>query len=295
MDMYKICNEELAVEICEEGAELFSIKDSTGKEYLWQGDPEFWRSRSPILFPFVARLKDKTYLYHGEEFHMNIHGFARNSGFRTVPLSDREIRFELESNEFTYKQYPFRFLFTVTYRLEGNVLKTVFDVFNRDEKEMFFGIGAHPGFKVGEKGSDFTEYRLRFKEKRKVVRIGFTDDCFVDDALDEPYLLENDCILNLRHDLFDHDAIVLRHPSNTVTIERKDGTGGRVTISYPDTWYVGFWHAVGKAAPYVCVEPWGTLPAKAKGVTDFGTEEGLFRLVPNGHYNACWQIGIEKA
>ncbi|MCR5239316.1 MAG: aldose 1-epimerase family protein, partial [Prevotella sp.] len=47
--MVQLKNEQLSVVISEKGAELQSIKDANGKEYLWQGDPAFWPRRSPIL------------------------------------------------------------------------------------------------------------------------------------------------------------------------------------------------------------------------------------------------------
>ena len=46
--MVELKNEQLSIAVSEKGAELQSIKDANGKEYLWQGDPTFWPRRSPI-------------------------------------------------------------------------------------------------------------------------------------------------------------------------------------------------------------------------------------------------------
>ena len=51
--MEQIKNDSLSLSISEHGAELQSIKDINGKEYLWDGDPEYWPRHSPILFPIV--------------------------------------------------------------------------------------------------------------------------------------------------------------------------------------------------------------------------------------------------
>ena len=51
--METIKNEHLTVEVSEMGAELQSIKDSEGREYLWQGG-EKWPRRSPISSPSSA-------------------------------------------------------------------------------------------------------------------------------------------------------------------------------------------------------------------------------------------------
>ncbi len=41
-DLYQIKSEHLQVEISSLGAQVMSIKDKEGLEYLWQGDPQFW-------------------------------------------------------------------------------------------------------------------------------------------------------------------------------------------------------------------------------------------------------------
>ena len=51
-------NNFLRVEIDKLGAEIKSIKNKLNIEYLWQGNPEFWKRQSPILFPIVGKLKN---------------------------------------------------------------------------------------------------------------------------------------------------------------------------------------------------------------------------------------------
>ena len=54
---YLLRNEDLVVYVNNLGAELMSVKDAKNKtEYIWNGDPEYWGRRSPILFPFVGAL-----------------------------------------------------------------------------------------------------------------------------------------------------------------------------------------------------------------------------------------------
>ena len=53
--MYQLKNNGLKLEVHPQGAELFSIKDTTtNREYLWQGDEAYWGRRAPVLFPFVG-------------------------------------------------------------------------------------------------------------------------------------------------------------------------------------------------------------------------------------------------
>ena len=54
--MEQLKNEKLTVEISSHGAELQSIRNAEGREYLWQGDEKYWPRRSPLLFPIVCGL-----------------------------------------------------------------------------------------------------------------------------------------------------------------------------------------------------------------------------------------------
>ena len=58
--MVELRNEQLSIIVSEKGAELQSIKDANGKEYLWQADPNFWPRHSPILFPIVCSVNNDT-------------------------------------------------------------------------------------------------------------------------------------------------------------------------------------------------------------------------------------------
>ena len=46
-----IQNECLTVDIEDLGAQLASVRNHHGTEYLWQGDADIWARRAPILFP----------------------------------------------------------------------------------------------------------------------------------------------------------------------------------------------------------------------------------------------------
>ena len=50
-------NENVSVTLKSLGGELTSIKDASGTEYLWQGNPDFWSGQAPVLFPIVGCLR----------------------------------------------------------------------------------------------------------------------------------------------------------------------------------------------------------------------------------------------
>ena len=66
----------------------------------------------------------------------------------------------------------------------------------------------------------------------------------------------------------------------------------RVTVSYPDMDYIGFWHATLTEAPYVCIEPWSSLPSRQDIVEDLSTQPGLKSLKAGGVYRNSWSIEI---
>ena len=79
------------------GAELISFKDDSGKEYIWNGNPEFWSGRNPVLFPTVGTLKDGKIEMDGKIYEMGRHGFGRISKFAVAEQSENHVVFELKS------------------------------------------------------------------------------------------------------------------------------------------------------------------------------------------------------
>ena len=287
--VHEIRNAQLAVSAHETGAQLWSILGADGTQYLWQGDKAYWGDRALTLFPYVARLWQGKYRLDQTTYSMPIHGFAPTADFALREKTETSMTFELCESEETLAQYPRRFCFRVTYALRGNRLDVIDQVQNRDEKPLYFGLGGHPGFQVPlEKGKAFEDYRLRFGAPCSPMRVGFSEDCFVT-GKDSAFPLQEDTILPLQHALFDEDAIVLRDMARAVTLE---APGGRhsVRVSFPDMPYLGIWHWPKTDAPYVCIEPWLSLPAKHGEIVDFETQADLIRLEPGGTYENRWSI-----
>lgn len=146
--METLQNEFLTVEVSDLGAELQSIKDADEHEYLWQGDDKYWGRRSPILFPIVCGLYQGTYRTEGGTFQLGRHGFARDMNFRLLRHSDDKVTYVLSETEHTLRQYPYRFMLSVTYKLVDNEIHVIWHVYNTDTKEIHFQIGAHPAFRL---------------------------------------------------------------------------------------------------------------------------------------------------
>ena len=178
---YEISNEFLKVKADTEGAILWSVTDKDGFEYIWQGDDRYWNEHGANLFPYIARLWEKSYIFQGKTYHMDIHGFAKDSVFSCEKAGENELVFVMEDTRETLEQYPFHFRFEIRYLLEKNTLKVFYSVKNKDEKTMYFGIGGHPGFNIPmEEGLSFEDYELEFSRACEPQRILFSQECFVE-------------------------------------------------------------------------------------------------------------------
>lgn len=252
---YKLNNGVLEIVLETKGAELFSIKDMKGKEYLWQGDEKYWGRRSPILFPFIGRLKNKEYTYEGKIYPMEQHGFARDMEFSCISEEKDEIWFEVESNDETYKVYPFKFLLKIGYRLKKNKLEVLWEVQNKDDKTLYFNIGAHPGFNCPIGGEDGKAgYALEFNSKGNLKYYGADYNTGL--RLPKLYELElENGRSTITKEYFDATTYIFEDKQiSEVSIVKPDGKK-YVTVRF-DMPVLAIWSLEKANAPFICLEPW---------------------------------------
>lgn len=291
--IYTIFNEYLSVSVDSMGAQLRSVRSADGTEYLWQGDALYWADSSPVLFPYIARLYNNSYTYCGEAYSMSIHGFASKCEFTAETVSDDSITLLLRDSEETLSQYPFSFELRITYSLYGSVLEVRNRVRNTGSRLMPFALGAHPGFNVPlEKGTEFEDHYLCFSEPCEPVRIGFTDELFTSGEC-SPYPLEDSRYIKLSHRLFDQDAIILKGTAKAVTLgcfkSRKS-----LTLSFYGFDYFGIWHAPGSDAPYVCLEPWTSLPSRQGTVEELTEKKDMLMLRAGEEFANEWFLSVRE-
>ena len=147
---------------------------------------------------------------------------------------------------------------------------------------MPFGLGGHPGFNVPlAPGLRFEDYRLEFAGPCEPRQVLLSPKYYISGE-EAPYALENNAI-PLRHGLFDHDAVILRGTPGAVTLKTdKDAHG--VELSYPDMNYIAFWHTPETEAPFVCIEPWLSLPSRQDVVEDLERQPDIRVLAPGEVY-----------
>ena len=93
------------------------------------------------------------------------------------------------------------------------------------------------------------------------------------------------------HNIFDEDAIVLEETSGQVLLHSLKGKKG-VRVDYPDMPYIGFWHMPCTDAPYVCIEPWCSLPSRQGITEDLEKQENLLSLESGKERQVSWTMEI---
>jgi galactose mutarotase-like enzyme len=278
-----ITNSELIAEIKHSGAELCSLKNNSGVEFIWEGDSNFWGKHSPILFPIVGTLKNNSYSINKQEYKLPRHGFARDMEFKLIEKKDNRATFSLKSSEETLKIYPFDFELIIIYILEKKNLKIKFEVVNRSKTQMPFSIGAHPAFALA---GNFENYFLEFDQKEPL----------------EYYLLENDLVSNttkkleikdkiiaLNYDLFANDALVFKSiKSKSLVI--LNNSKPIIKIKFEDFPNLGIWTK--NNAPFICIEPWHGYSDTNKNSGNLFEKEGIQIIDSNEVFSANYSIEI---
>ncbi len=279
--IYSIENENLKISVNTKGAELYSLySKKTNVEYLWQGDKKFWEDRAPNLFPFVGRNYDDRYRYDGKEYVIRFHGLAPYMEFDLEKRTENELIFLLKDDEKTHKAYPFAFEFRVIFTLEKSSLTTRYEVTNVDKRTLICAFGGHPGFNVPFGKGAFEDYSVVFSSPTQLRRILLVDGTpyLADASVDYP--LEDGVKINLRHDLFINDAIILENTSGEVFV-KSDKEPRYLSMKFSDFPFLGVWQEYIEGAPFLCLEPWSALPPVNGAAVDLEVKPNMTH-VPAG-------------
>ncbi len=265
MAVYSIKNNCIEVKVNSKGAELNSLLTSEGTELLWQASKDVWPRYAPVLFPIVGRLKNNLYNYKDNNYSLSQHGFARDKEFILVEHSDNTLKFELTADESKLELYPFHFSLIISYTLNENVLDVTYQVFNPDNKELLFSIGAHPGFSTCRKSNEtLGDFILEFPNKTRLIAER------LDDGLLSGHTYEiqlNSGCLPLSTELFNNDALVFKNSQIEKVLLKSKKTKEVIELSCKNWPYFGIWTKKG-SDEFVCLEPWF-------GITDSAIESGI--------------------
>jgi galactose mutarotase-like enzyme len=286
--MVEIWNDKLSVTIAKAGAELQHVKhNENGLEYMWSGDPGYWSKHSPILFPIVGALKNNEYLFGGKPYQLGRHGFAREREFQVYEHGETSVSFRLDSDEETFKVYPFEFQLILNYVLHENELSVEYLVINKGAGDMLFSVGGHPAFKVPLANDlAYDDYYLEFAESENSPRWPIAAGGLIQTSAEPfPY---NGKRIDLTKDLFAKDAIVFKDLKSTTVSLKSDKSSNGLEFDYTGFPFLGIWAA--PQADFVCIEPWCGIADSTDTTQNLPEKEGINRLAEGESFSRTWKV-----
>jgi galactose mutarotase-like enzyme len=279
-----IANASLSATINSKGAELISLKNSTiNREYIWEGNPEFWGKHSPVLFPIVGTLKNDQYQYNNEFYSLSRHGFARDLNFKIIEKEANKVVFSLVASDETKEKYPFDFELQISYVLDEQTLTIEYKISNNSKETMPFSIGAHPAFALPEL---FESYALAFEYQEALQSYSLEKDLLSDKS----FVVEmSEKVVPLAYSLFENDALIFKKmQSKQITI--LENAIPILDFKFTDFPNFGIWTKAN--APFLCLEPWlgysDSLTASGKILE----KEAIQFLSPKTSFDCQFSIAI---
>ncbi|MBO4816544.1 MAG: aldose 1-epimerase family protein [Clostridia bacterium] len=272
----------LKIEVENKGAELMSIKFNN-KEMLHNGK-EYWDRRAPILFPMVGRLRDDKTIINNKEYSIPQHGFAKDMKFELIQETENTKIYFTRSNLETLKMYPFEFELYVTYEIQGDTLSVKYKVINKDKKDMLFGIGGHPGFKIDSKQE---EYYFELEKIENEIEFMEVAGKYISNTPSKNLLIDGK-IIDIKEDSFINDAIMIKNfKSKTITLKQNNNKK-ILEFDISEFPVLGIWSIPN--APFICIEPWFNTADKVIETGYFKDKEGIKVLKPNEQFNCKFSV-----
>ncbi|MFC0203489.1 aldose 1-epimerase family protein [Novosphingobium soli] len=277
VELVTISSGDLTARIHPLGAELWSLADRLGREYMTDADPAFWTGHAPLLFPIVGALNGDRYRLDGREYALKKHGFARRSAFAVVQAADDRACFRLTDSEETRSVYPFAFVLDMAFRLDGASLRMEARVSNPGEEPLPFSFGFHPAFAWPlPGGAAKADHRVAFEaaEPQPIRRLDPASGLTLPEPFATPvegHLLCPDAAQ------FEADALIWDRLSSRSATFGAPG-GAQLALAFPDTPMLGIWQKPGAA--YLCIEPWQGMADPLGFARDFRQKPGIVTLPP---------------
>ena len=291
---YIIENEYLKVTVATSGAQIKSvIRKCDGAEHIWQVDPEVWGNSAPILFPHCGRLLDGKFIAKGETYETNLgHGFARLMEHTFVYQNKDTLVLQLTDTPETLALWPYKFRLMSAFTIEGDVLHHTLTVENRDEEEMPFGIGYHPGFAIPfDDKHTFADYELRFDKLESPICLDTSCGGLISGKT--YYLGNNLNTIAIDEELFANDSHCMTGlQSDTLGIYEKD-SGRAVVCSIKNFPYCLIWSKAGEPK-FVCIEPWHSLPSRTDGGYEWDQKPAAAILQPEESWSTTLSIAFVR-
>lgn len=206
--------------------------------------------------------------------------------FEVILKTENIHKYVLKSNQKTLKIFPFKFELYVTYEIEEDVVITKYNVINKDEHKMIFGIGGHPAY-ICQYSTE--KYKIEFGRKEdKIEFYKLKNGLLVDKKIDN-ILIDNSIILT--KDIFNEDAIIMKNiKSNIVTLKEIDTQKTILEFNFEGFPYLAIWSKIG--APFICIEPWQNHADSINSNGNFEEKENILKLDSNKEFSCSYSVKI---
>ncbi|HUQ96582.1 MAG TPA: hypothetical protein VM010_02885, partial [Chitinophagaceae bacterium] len=172
------------------------------------------------------------------------------------------------------------------YTLRNDELTVTYKVENTGTKQMLFSVGAHPAFKVPlVAGTAYEDYRLQFEKEETTGRWPISKDGLI--AKPVQPLLQNTNVLPLKRELFDTDAVVLKHLQSQVVTLASGKTPHGLHFTFEGFPFLGLWAAPG--ADFLCIEPWCGIADWVDTDQQLEHKEGIRHLPAGETFTVQWK------
>ncbi|MBI35678.1 MAG: hypothetical protein CMP67_10000 [Flavobacteriales bacterium] len=287
--IYCLENDFVRVQIKGVGAELCSYYDKqTEREVMWQANPVHWKRHAPILFPIVGKVKNNSYKLENNTYNLNQHGFARDQNFNLIQQSVSSITLGIKANEETKKIFPFDFYLRVKYILSQKELKVIYEVENFSQQNIYFCIGAHPGFNCPfDNKTTFSDYQLNFEKKESSDRILLNSNGFRTGKRSNKWLSNQS--IQLTENLFLEDALIFDDLESRYLLIESPKINEKVKVGWHNYPHMGIWKPLNNA-PFICIEPWNGMADEDNLNNDFKDKYGVLNLNPDKNFECFYTI-----
>lgn len=282
-------------------------RDGALREVLWT-HPEFLSggrrpsgSGIPLLFPFAGRIRGTSFRWEGRDYALEpgdgmgnaIHGFVLSRAWRVIEQSPSRVQGAFQAScddPSLLERWPADFSLSVSYEVEGAVLRSVLRVENHDRRLLPFALATHAYFRlpvggVGER--EDTIVTVPASSQWELAELRPTGRILGLEPLDE--LPEG---MRLAGHTLDNVLTGLEPRGGRVTTSVRSGDGSRAVVQ---TFDEAFRHAVVYTPPHreaICMEPYTCVPDPfALGAR--GIETGLRLLPPGERFETTIEIRMD--
>ncbi|UVO27526.1 aldose 1-epimerase family protein [Bradyrhizobium arachidis] len=269
------------------GAELCSLENDSGVEFIWQAGAA-WPRHAPLLFPIVGRLTNDELHHRGQTYRMTQHGFARDMRFAWLERSATRCALVLSDSDATREKYPFAFRLMVMYSLDAAGLDVAFAIVNTGDEILPASLGGHPAFNWPlQPGLRKEDYALTFArdEAHPVRRL----DAGLMRAAAEPTPVRGK-VFRLSESLFADDAIIF-DAIDSASVRYAAGQGPWVEMSWTGFRELGVWSKP-SGAPFLCIEPWRGYASPLAFGGAFADKPGLMQIEPGEDTQLAYRIAV---